>query len=57
MKNLNESKIIVYVPKGAGINIENKNLEPPETKYNNRRKNFNIDAIKKVIGGLYGRKE
>jgi hypothetical protein len=53
---MQEPKAIVYVPNGAKLNIENKTQEPPETKYNNRRKIFNLDAIKKIIGGVYGRK-
>jgi len=52
-----DSKVVVYVPKGAGLNIENKSQDPPKTKYNDRQKTFYIDTIKKFIGGLYGRKE
>lgn len=56
LNNLNEPKVIVYVPKDAKLSIDNKNLDPPSPKYDNRRKIFNMDAIKKLVGGLYGRK-
>ncbi len=52
----NDPKIIVYVPQDAKLNIDNKSLDPPLPKYENRRKLFNMEAIKKIVGGLYGRK-
>jgi len=53
----NEPKVVVYIPKNAKINLENKNDEPPIPKYNKRIMNFDVDAINKVVGGSYGKEE
>ena len=55
MKNKNITEPTVYVPVGARINIENKDQNPPEPQYNNRKKIFDLESIKKVVGGEYGR--
>lgn len=52
-----EPKVVVYIPKNAKINLENKNDEPPIPKYNKRIMNFDIEAIKNVTGGSYGKEE
>ena len=50
------NKTIVYVPNGAKINIENKSMDDPKKKYEKTKSRFDIDAVKKFIGGVYGRK-
>ena len=47
----------VYVPKNAKLNYENKDLDPPPVEYENRKVIFNRKAVKKVVGGKYGRDE
>jgi hypothetical protein len=55
MKNKNIDDPTVYAPTGAKINIENKDLDPPTPEYNKRAKVFDLESIKKVVGGEYGR--
>jgi len=50
------NKTVVYIPSGAKINIENKPLEDPKTQYEKTKSRFDINAVKKFIGGIYGRK-
>ena len=38
----------VYIPPGAKLNTKNCDLEPPKTKYENRKVIFERDAVKKV---------
>ena len=45
----------VYVPPGIDPNFEAQSADPPKTRYENRRKAIDIDAVKKVVGGKYGR--
>ena len=52
-----EPKVFVYIPKNAKINVENKNDDPPVPKYNNRKKIIDLDAVKKIVGGKYGKNE
>jgi len=37
----------VYIPKNTKINIDNKPLEPPKTRYEERKKILNQEAVKK----------
>lgn len=46
----------VYIPKGARINLENKEQISPATEYNKRVRVFDIEAVKKFVKGIYGRK-
>jgi len=46
---------LVYVPPGAKINVENINNEPPPTKYERHRWVLDINGVKKIVGGMYGR--
>jgi len=55
--NETEPKMVVYLPPNAKVNSENKNAEPPVPKYNRRKKILDIDAVKKLVGGSYGKKE
>ena len=55
--DLNKLEPVVYVPKNAKLNVDNKNQSPPQTIYHDRRKIFNLDAIKKLVGGIYGKKD
>lgn len=55
MKERKEPNIVIYVPPDAKINLENKSQDTPLTKYNDRLKIFNMEAIKKLLGGIYGR--
>ena len=50
-------KIIVYIPaNNTKINIENKDQDPPVTQYNNRVNTLDLEEVKKVVGGEYGRR-
>ena len=48
---------LVFLPANARLNFETTNQSPPETKYNKRMKQFDQDAVKKVVGGNYGRQD
>ena len=54
MKNTIEP--VVYVPKGAKLNIKNTDEDNPTVEYEYRKKIIDKDAVKKVVGGVYGRK-
>ena len=45
---------IVYLPDGD-LNFSNFSNKPPKTQYEERRRSFNRNAVKKLTGGLYGR--
>ena len=45
----------VYVPPDITPNIESNSSEPPRTRYENRRSQFNVEEVKKVVGGDYGK--
>lgn len=51
-----ESKMLVYVPPGAKLNLENTNNEVPRTEYEKRRVTFDINGVKKIVKGKYGKK-
>jgi hypothetical protein len=53
----NKPRTVVYIPKGAKINIENISDEPPKTRYERRRVRFDVNAVKKMVGGRYGKSE
>ena len=44
----------VYLPANAKLNIDGQPMDAPKVKYEKRKHRFNLDAIKKVIGGNYG---
>ena len=46
--------VYVYVPKGARLNIDNKEEEPPTTKYEKQRSTVESNVTKKLCGGKYG---
>lgn len=52
--NINDP--VVYIPPNSKININNKDLDPPITQYNTRVNTFDLEEVKKVVGGEYGRK-
>lgn len=54
---MKDGELKVYLPKGAKINLDNKDLPPPEVEYENRKHNFDINAVKDVTEGQYGKKE
>ena len=56
MKKDIKSKTIVYVPPGAKINLENTNNDVPHTEYEKRRVTFDINGVKKIVKGKYGKK-
>lgn len=56
MKEGNESKPVVYIPSGAKINVENSNDTPPSTKYDHRKVIFDLDKVKKIVRGIYGKR-
>jgi len=48
---------LVYIPDGAKINVENVNGEDIITRYEKRRVALDINRVKKIVGGKYGKKE
>lgn len=56
-KESKESKPLVYIPNGAKINTENISDLPPITKYEKRRVKFDINGVKKLVGGRYGKND
>jgi len=48
-------RVVVYIPPGAKINVENKESDPPKSEYNNRMKIFDLSKVKHLVGGTYGR--
>jgi len=46
---------LVYIPPGAKINVENINGEPPPTKYEKHRWVLDINGVKRIVGGIYGK--
>ena len=46
--------VYVHIPNGAKLNVENKEAPPPETKYEKRRANIDLQVTKKLCGGKYG---
>jgi len=48
---------LVYIPNGAKINVENTNGEEVITRYEKRRVVFDINGVKRFVGGKYGKKE
>jgi hypothetical protein len=51
----NPDKIVVFVPQDARLNFELNNQNPPTPKYNNRKQNIDIEVVKKIVGGEYGK--
>ena len=47
---------VIYVPPDAKINLENRNLPEPEVEYEIRKQFFDVDAVKDVTKGQYGKK-
>lgn len=47
----------VYIPEGAKINVENKDMLPPPVEYESRKKIFDKDAVKQVVKGTYANKD
>ena len=56
-KEAKESKTVVYVPPGAKANLENISDSSPKTKYERRRFTLDINGVKKIVGGLYGKSD
>jgi len=52
-----DSKPVVYFPPDAQLNFESTPAEPPETQYENRRVTFDIEVVKKVVKGNYGKED
>ena len=50
-------KVIVYIPPGAEINVENQPMASPKVKYEKRKQIFNVGIIKKLTGGKYGKSD
>ena len=47
---------VIYVPAGAKFNIDPTNQEPPTVEYNRRMHVLDLEEVKKVVGGEYGKK-
>ncbi|HUW43701.1 MAG TPA: hypothetical protein VMV95_01930 [Bacillota bacterium] len=54
MSKENPGKSLVYIPCGAKINTKNKDMSPPETKYEKRRAVFRREEVNKIAKGKYG---
>lgn len=46
-----------YVPPDADINFSNNPLPPPETKYDKDIMIFDMDSVKKIVKGNYGKRD
>jgi hypothetical protein len=53
---MESGKIVVYVPSGAKINIENTQMDDPIVPYEKRRSKSAIEDFDKITGGKYGRR-
>lgn len=42
-------RTLVYLPADAKLNFENNTQDPPNTKYDNRKKIFDEESIKKLL--------
>ena len=47
----------VYIPPDAKINPENKMMPEPPVEYEIRKVVFDVDAVKDVTKGQYGKKD
>jgi len=47
----------VYVPADARLNAERTRLSPPLVEYEDRKKILDLNAVKDVTKGEYGKKE
>jgi len=47
----------IYIPSGAKINGENTNLPPPPVEYEEGKKILDLNAVKDVTHGEYGKKD
>jgi hypothetical protein len=50
-----KKKVRPYIPENAGLNFDNKESEPPKPKYERTKAIFNLDVIRKLVKGKYGR--
>jgi len=49
------NEAVVYIPPGAKINVDGQKMSPPPTEYERRKKQFDINAVKDLVGGKYKR--
>jgi hypothetical protein len=54
--NKDVNRPLVYVPANTRINFDNKDQDPPTTQYNTRKSVLDLEQVKKIVGGEYGRK-
>jgi len=52
---MKQDHTLVYIPPDAKINIDGQPMDAPKVKYEKRKKRFNLEETKKVVGGRYGR--
>ena len=52
---MKSKKSIVYVPPGAKFNIKQGKMDAPETEYEDRKRIIDIEVVKKVAKGKYGK--
>jgi len=57
MSDIPHSKPKAYVPPGAQINLDKKGLLPPPVEYEDVEVVFDINAVKDLTNGQYGKKE
>jgi len=56
-KTNKNKKTLGYVPPDAALNFSNLPAVPPETRYEEGRVTFDIDAVKNLVKGNYGKDE
>ena len=49
------SEPLIYIPKNAKINEENIAMDVPEVLYEDRKVILDLEKVKKVVKGQYGR--
>ena len=47
----------VYIPPDAKISLDNRPNSTPEVEYELRRQRFDLDAVKDLTQGQYGKKD
>lgn len=48
-------KPIAYIPDNAEINLKTKQMSPPKVKYEKSKQNIDIETVKKITKGKYGK--
>lgn len=56
-ENIGRNKPKAYIPPNAQINLDKRVMPPPSVEYQDVEVIFDIDAVKNVTKGKYGKRE